>query len=146
MAMLLVDVNPLVYALRSDSPDHRAWLGWLEACLNGTEHVGLCHLTLAAVVRIATNSRVFVEPTPLDEVLEFIDVVRSADVVVHLEPGPHHWTLMERLLRAVGATANQVSDVYLAALALEHDAEVMTADLGFRRYPGLRVRHPLRPV
>jgi predicted nucleic acid-binding protein len=28
--MLLVDVNPLLYALRADEPDHVAWRRWLE--------------------------------------------------------------------------------------------------------------------
>jgi hypothetical protein len=36
-----------------------------------------------------------------------------------------------------------VPDAYLAALAIEHDAEWYSADRGFARFPGLRHRHPL---
>jgi uncharacterized protein len=34
-------------------------------------------------------------------------------------------------------------DAYLAALAIEHGCEVITADRDFRGFPGLRWRHPL---
>jgi predicted nucleic acid-binding protein len=36
-----------------------------------------------------------------------------------------------------------VPHAYLAALAVEHDCEWVTADRGFARFPGLRWRHPL---
>ena len=36
-----------------------------------------------------------------------------------------------------------MSDAYHAALALEHGAELLTADRDFARFPGLRWRHPL---
>jgi len=141
--MLLLDANPLLYALRVDVPEHKAWARWLEALLNGDELYSACSATLTAVVRIATSKRVFKTPTPLDDVLTFIDGVRDAPGFVLLEPGPQHWTVMERLCRAVGVTANLASDAYLAALALEADAELITADRDFARFPRLRCRHPL---
>jgi predicted nucleic acid-binding protein len=36
-----------------------------------------------------------------------------------------------------------VPDACLAALAIEHGCEVMSAGEDFRRFPGLRWRHPL---
>lgn len=36
-----------------------------------------------------------------------------------------------------------VSDAYLAALAIEHDCDLVTADSDFARFPGLRWRNPL---
>jgi toxin-antitoxin system PIN domain toxin len=141
--MLLLDVNPLLYALRADVPEHARWRDWLEAALGGDEPVAACSATLAAVVRVATSNRVFKTPTPLDDVLRFIDDVRDSSAWLHGEPGPQHWALVERLCRATGATGNLVSDVYLAALALELDATLITADRDFARFPRLRVRHPL---
>ena len=38
---------------------------------------------------------------------------------------------------------NDVTDAYLAALAIEHGCEFVTVDKGFKRFPGLRWRHPL---
>lgn len=141
--MLLVDVNPLLYALRADVPDHAAWREWLEALLAGDEAFGLSNATLAAVVRIATSPRVFKTPTPLADVFEFIDVVRDVPHFVSVEPGPKHWALFEQLVRATRSMGAVVSDVYLAALALELGAELITADHDFARFPRLRFRNPM---
>jgi predicted nucleic acid-binding protein len=70
-------------------------------------------------------------------------VVRDAPNFVAAEPGAKHWALLERLARATGSTGALVSDVYLAALALELDAELITADQGFSRFPRLRYRNPV---
>lgn len=141
--MLLFDVNPLIYALREDVPEHRAWARWMESVLNGDELYSVSNATLTAIIRIATSKKVFKTPTPLGDVLTFIDGVRDSPAFVLLEPGPQHWAIMERLCRAVGVTGNLASDAYLAALALEADAELITADRDFARFPRLRFRHPL---
>ncbi len=39
---------------------------------------------------------------------------------------------------------NLVPDAYLAALAIEIGAELISADRDFTRFPGLRWRHPLQ--
>lgn len=141
--MLLLDANPLLYALRSDVPEHLAWAAWLEALCNDTQAFAACSFTFSTVVRIATSARVFKTPTPLADVLRFIDDVRDSPAFVVVEPGAQHWAMMNRLCRAVGVSGNLVSDAYLAALALETDAELITADVDFARFPGLRYRHPL---
>jgi predicted nucleic acid-binding protein len=50
---------------------------------------------------------------------------------------------VDRLCRATGATGTLLSDVHLAALALEYNATLATADRDFARFPMLRARHPL---
>jgi predicted nucleic acid-binding protein len=45
-----------------------------------------------------------------------------------------------RLCRELGLRGNLVPDAYLAALALEQRAELVTFDRGFGRYPRLRWR------
>lgn len=141
--MLLLDVNPLLYALREDVPEHRAWSRWLDELLNGDELYSACGATLTAVIRIATSKKIFNTPTPIQDVLAFIDGVRDSPAFVVIEPGTQHWPVMERLCRVVGVTGNLASDAYLAALAIEADAELITADRDFARFPRLRFRHPL---
>jgi predicted nucleic acid-binding protein len=51
---------------------------------------------------------------------------------------------MKDLLDQTGARGNLVSDVHLAALALEHRATLCTDDLDFKKFPGLKVELPLR--
>ncbi|MFR9730200.1 PIN domain-containing protein [Saccharopolyspora sp. MS10] len=47
------------------------------------------------------------------------------------------------MCRESAASGDHIPDAYLAAIAIEHGAEWITADRGFARYPGLRRRHPL---
>jgi predicted nucleic acid-binding protein len=47
-------------------------------------------------------------------------------------------------MRSISAQGNDIPDAYHAALALEWDSEWITTDRGFRRFKGLRVRHPLQ--
>lgn len=63
--------------------------------------------------------------------------------VEHLEPGPQHVDLLDRLLSAVGTAGNLTNDAHLAALAIEHQCELHSNDNDFARFPGLRWRNPL---
>ena len=47
-------------------------------------------------------------------------------------------------MRASGASGNLTTDVHLAALAIEHQAEVHSNNTDFSRFPGLRWTNPLR--
>jgi hypothetical protein len=48
------------------------------------------------------------------------------------------------LLRGLGAASNLTTDAQLAALAIEHQAEVHSNDADFARFPQLRWFNPLR--
>jgi predicted nucleic acid-binding protein len=61
---------------------------------------------------------------------------------VALNPGKAHAGLLRHLLLTVGIGGNLTSDAHLAALALEHDARIVTGDRDFLRFPGLKVVFP----
>ena len=63
-----------------------------------------------------------------------------ATVVV---PGDRHLALVRELLRPLGTAGNLVSDAHLAALAIEHGAELCSADTDFARFQRLRWINPL---
>jgi toxin-antitoxin system PIN domain toxin len=148
--VLLLDVNPLVYALRADVPEHPPWLTWLESALAGAEPIGVSNSTLTAVVRIATSSRIFSLPTPLDATLAFVDSVRNAPAYLPVEPGAQHWNVFDRLCRKTNIRGNLASDAWLAALSIELGAVLVTADSDFGRFAGLKFSNPTqahsRPV
>lgn len=141
--MILLDVNVLVYAHRPDAEDHFRYRNWLDRTLNAQSTCGLSDLVLGSVVRIVTNPRIFAMPTPLEVALEFVDSLREHSGCIVVSPGARHWGIFRRLCRAVGAKGNLVSDAFHAALAIESDAEWITADRDYSRFPGLRWRHPL---
>lgn len=62
--------------------------------------------------------------------------------VVH--PGPNHWSILRQLLEQAGTAGNLTPDAHLAALAIEHNCTLYSADSDFGRFPGLRFRNPLR--
>lgn len=142
--MLLFDVNILLYAHRPASSEHRAIAQWFTAETATGRPFGMAETVLASFVRIATNPKVFKPPTPIGESLDVCDVIRRASTCVTIRPGHGHWAIFDRLCRATNASSKLSPDAYLAALAIEHGCEWVTADGDFARFPGLTWRHPLR--
>lgn len=140
--MLLADVNVFLYAHRPESPQHPQHRGFLEGALAGPEPFGVSEAVLASFLRIATNHRVYREPTPPDVALAFCQAVLDAPAALSVRPGVRHWGVFAELCRATGARGNVVPDAYLAALAIEHGATWVTTDRGFARFPGLRWTTP----
>lgn len=141
--MILLDVNVLVYAHRSDAARHDEYRSWLEHVLTAAQPYGLSDLVLSGFLRVATHPRVFREPTPVAEALAFVNAVRDRSNRVRVEPGPRHWDIFRDLCRRGETRGNLVPDAYLAAMAIESGAEWITTDGDFKRFPGLRTRHPL---
>lgn len=139
--MLCPDVNVLLYAFRRDSVDHPRYAKWLQDNMTGQEPIGISELVLSGLVRLASNHRIYREPSTTAEVLDFCQAVRGAPAAVPLRPGPKHWALFAGLCRAVSATANDVPDAYHAALAIESGATWITNDRGFARFPNLMWRN-----
>lgn len=141
--MILTDVNVLVYAYRTDAPQHQAYRDWLEQAVNGDEAYGLSDVVLSSFVRVVTHPRVFASPSPVDDALRFANVLRDRPDCVRIAPGPRHWSIFVRLCQDAGVRGNLVPDAYLAALAIESGSEWITTDRDYSRFPGLRWRHPL---
>jgi len=141
--VIVPDVNVFVYAARDDTPDCARFRAWLEAALLGPEPVAVAPPVLAGFLRVVTNPRVFARPSTLDDALRFVDVVLAAPAAVVPALSERLAGTLAEVCRASGATADRVSDAYLAAIALHLDAELVTADRGFARFEGLRWRHPL---
>ena len=141
--MILPDVNVLVYAARDDVPDCARYREWLERALLGPEPVAIASPVLAGFLRVVTNPRIFARPSSLDDALRFVDAVLAAPAAVVPALSGRLAGALAEVCRLAGATADRVPDAYLAAIALDLDAELVTADRGFARFQGLRWRHPL---
>lgn len=140
--MQVPDVNALVYAHRGDLPQHERYRRWLRAMLNGVSSYGVVDVVVLGFVRLVTNPRIFPEPTPLSDALAFADVLRHRPHAIPVGPGPRHWSIFDGLCRQIDAKGGDVTDAYLAALAIEHGHELVTEDSGFRRFSGLRTSKP----
>jgi toxin-antitoxin system PIN domain toxin len=141
--VILCDVNVLVYAYRTEAPEHQRYVRWLREAIASEQAYGVSDLVLSRFLRIVTHPRGMTTPAPLESALAFANDLREQPNAVILAPGPRHWGIFERLCRDAGATGNLVPDTYLAALAIEHGADLITTDRDFARFDGLRWRHPL---
>jgi uncharacterized protein len=67
----------LVYAHRTDAPNHPAFRAWLEGVINGDQAYGFSELVLSRFLRVVTHQRVFNPPSDLDSAFAFTQVIRS---------------------------------------------------------------------
>ena len=141
--MILPDVNLLVLAHRSEMPGHEEARAWLQSVLDGDAAFGMSELVMSGVLRVVTNPRIFVDPTPLAQAVAFVDFVVTQPHCVRLRPGPRHFDLFVALCEQAAARGNLVADAYDAALAVEQGCEWLTLDRDFARFPGLSWRDPL---
>ncbi len=141
--MIVADANLLVYALHADMPQHVDAKRWLEDRLNGDEILALSWVVILAVVRLSTNVRLFPEAITVDEALAVVQGWLEHPMVLLVQPGPDHWLILSELLKQAGEAGNLTPDAHLAALAIEHNAEVHSCDSDFHRFPGLRFHNPL---
>ena len=144
--MNVVDVSVLILAHRLDAERHAPWRDWLDSARSSDETLGVPGHSLAGFVRIVTNVRAFARPSTIDKATGFVDGLLESPAVRRTEPGPGHWKLFADLCRRSRATGKLVPDAWLAALAIENRATLITADRGFGRYPGLRWRDPTADV
>ena len=141
--MILIDANILIYAVNVDAPMHRKSRAWLESAMSGTETVGLSWTVLLAFLRLTTRPGVFARPLAPQKAFDVVDAWLTQPPVVTVEPTAQHLRLMKDLLLPFGTGGNLTSDAYLAALAIEHSAELCSSDGDFARFPRLRWRNPL---
>jgi uncharacterized protein len=142
-ALILPDVNILVYAYRADAPHHRAYRAWLEQEVASPAAFALSELVLGGFVRVVTHPRVFSPPSPPRHALAFCDALREQPNSVVVAPGERHWQIFRDVCEQSGARGNRVADAYLAALAIESGCEWITADRDYARFTALSWRHPL---
>jgi toxin-antitoxin system PIN domain toxin len=141
--MRLVDVNLLIYAHRREAPEHRASRDWLVEARRAVRPLAIADVVQAGFLRIVTNGRVFRDPTPFNIAVQFLDALMAGPAVRRVAPGERHWDLFLDLCRRGAAKGNLISDAWLAAIALEQGATLVTADRDFLRFPGVPLENPL---
>lgn len=142
--MIVPDVNLLVYAYNSDAPAHAAARKWWEGLLSGEAPVGIPWAVVVGFVRLMTHPAILVQPMSTALAIRHVRSWLEVPGVVLLEPGPRHLPLLENMLEQAGVGGNLVTDAHLAAVALEHQAELHSNDTDFARFAGLRWHNPLQ--
>jgi uncharacterized protein len=139
----LVDANLLLYATDTRSPRHAAARSWWERQLSGDETIALSWIVLLAFLRLSTHPHVFARPLTVERAFDVLQRWLAQPCVVIVHPGDRHATVTRELLGPFGTAGNLVNDAHLAALAIEHGAELNSCDSDFSRFSGLRWINPL---
>ncbi len=144
--MIIADLNLLVYAHSAGAPLHQPAREWWEDLLNGTERVGIPWIVAAGFVRLLTHPGVLETPAVPEHAVNMLAEWFHSPSVVPLNSGARHIGIFRDMLVAADVRGNLVTDAHIAALAVEHQAEVHTNDSDFSRFPGLRWRNPLKTL
>lgn len=140
--MKLVDANVLLYVVNRDEHHHTEALRWLNRALSEVETIGFAWLSLTAFLRVSTRAGVFPRPLEVDKAVGVVRGWLAQGPALVIEPTVRHLDVLAGLLANVGTAGNLVNDAHLAALALEHDATVVSYDSDFGRFEGVRWSRP----
>jgi toxin-antitoxin system PIN domain toxin len=141
----LIDTNVLVYATFADAPEHDRAREWLEARLaEGDGTVALCWPVVYAFLRLITSPRVFGQhAVTVREGWAVAAAYLTQPAVRVVTPGSGHASIAAELADTPGLRSDDVPDVEIAALAIEHGLVLASHDHGFRRFSRLRVVDPV---
>jgi hypothetical protein len=138
----IVDANVLLYAVNEASVHHQAARPWLDRALGEREPVGFAWPAVLAFMRLATHPAVFPRPLTPDQAAATVRSWLAQPAAMVVEPTSRHLDLLAGLLAEAGTAANLVNDAHLAALAVEHDAVLVSFDADFGRFRGVRREAP----
>ena len=142
--MRVVDTNILVYAHREEMPFHERALELIKRLSESPATWAIAWPSVHEFLAVVTNARIFKTPTPMRKAWSFIDIIGQSPSLNFLSETPEHAATLRSLLLAARVDGPRVHDARIAALCLEHGAEVLlTADRDFSRFPGLHVENPL---
>ncbi len=144
--MILVDANLLIYSVNRDAHHHKTAKNWFEKVLSGGEHVGLPWVCLLAFLRVATRPGILANPLTVDQATAYVESWLKLPSVEPVAPGAGHWPILRHLLRAIGTAGNLTSDLHLAAMAIELNAPIYSADHDFQRFAGVDHINPLGKI
>lgn len=143
--MTLVDTNLLIYATFRDAPEHVRARAWLEERLRDeASTLALCWPVVYSFVRLITSTRVFgAHAVPIRQGWATAVAYLAQPNVSVVDHGPKHGAIAAELASTPGLRSDDVPDLELAALAIEHGLVLASHDHGFRRFTGLRTIDPL---
>lgn len=141
--MIIPDLNLLLYAHNTEDPRHDAARLWWMNSLTSKETIGIPLAVSVGFIRLATNPSVLSPPMTSGQAVALVKEWFRNPRVIQLDSGVNHFDHLEQCLDAAGKAGSLVTDAHIAALALDHDAEIHSADQDFGLFPNVRWRNPL---
>lgn len=129
------DVNVLIAASRSDHPHHKIAYACIDkavaACADGAS-LNLMPMAIASFLRLVTNPKIFVHPTPVENAVGFVDALLDVPGVEMPKLGSE-WPMLRQLCIAKKLAANDIPDAWLAAAVIQLGEHLVTFDADFKK-------------
>jgi toxin-antitoxin system PIN domain toxin len=129
------DVNVLIAASRSDHPHHKIAYAWLDeavtTCADGAS-LRLMPMVIASFLRLVTNAKVFVHPTPVLDAVKFLDTLLAVPGVETPLLGAE-WPILRQLCVEKKLTANDIPDAWLTSAVIQLGEHLVTFDSDFKK-------------
>jgi toxin-antitoxin system PIN domain toxin len=136
----LPDANIWINALNSTARDHSACRAWLDRVTSGGAVLLVNDLTDCALLRIATHPRLDIASP--EAAMAFHTALLGYPFALRASPGENHRDILHRFIRDLSLVGNDINDAWLAALAIERGATLVSLDEGFSRFSGLSWTNP----
>lgn len=129
------DANVLVAASRSDHPHQKTAFAVLSeavaACADGAS-LKLMPMVVASFLRLFTNPKIFVQPTPVEDAIGFVDSL-AAIPGIESPPLGAEWPIFRRICMEQRLAANAIPDAWLAAVVIQLGEHLVTFDADFKK-------------
>jgi toxin-antitoxin system PIN domain toxin len=140
--MNVLDVNVLMALYRPSHVHHGAATRWFDESLTKGEPFTVPDVVWAGFLRLVSNRRVMPAPATFAEAWDFVTAVREQGTYLQFAPSPRTLTEFAHLGMNTNASANLVTDAYIAACAATLGGTVVTFDRDFRKFDGVRILEP----
>ncbi len=134
--MIIPDINLLIFAHNRNALHHEESKQWLSNLMQGGETVGLPWIVISGFIRISTHPKLLKEPLLVETATAIARSWIACRHVRTIEPGSRFQDTFFKNLVELGTAGNLTTDAFLAALAIEHQAELHSCDTDFHRFPG----------
>lgn len=129
------DVNVLIAASRSDHAHHKTAYAWLNQAVAESAdgaNIRLMPMVVTSFLRLVTNAKIFVHPTPVQDAVEFLDALFAMPGVEMPFLGAE-WPILRQLCVEKKLTANDIPDAWLASAVIQLGEHLVTFDADFKR-------------
>lgn len=139
--MIAVDTNVLVYAHRSEFPEHEVARSALVDLAEGALPFGLPVIVVGEFLRVATHPRVLDPPTSREVALGVVDSLLASPRARVVTATESYWPMLRGFVEDLRLSGNAVFDAQIAAACLANGfTTILTNDRDFRRFDGLKVQ------
>lgn len=138
----LPDANIFLHTLNLRSAQHEVCRRWLDNATAANLILLINDLTECAFLRISTLPRLGFSDVPTT--LKFWHRLLEYKHTERINPRDDHSSILSGLIVGLNLCGNDVNDAWLAALAMEHGAILVSTDEGFARFPKLNWANPLQ--